>query len=199
MEGNVVATEMLFRLAPAQQGGPGDPNSDPGWKSFMPVGILLGGDLDFFVGGGGELGAGGILVIRGPDAGKFVTYLDYGVGLGLDLSAVVEGGLIFYTGNADEFTINTLKGARTEVGLAAGMIGANVFLSSQDAAGGRVVGVLGTYGPGINPLVLFGIPTPFTGNVNHGETSLFQLPIENEEVRERYNHFGLGINCWILH
>lgn len=132
---------------------------------------MIGGDVDLFVGGAGEVGAGGILILRGPDAGKFVAYLDYGVGLGLDLSIVAEGGVIFYTGDASKFTMDHLRGNRTEVAGAFGTIRGNVFWAPQDADGERVIGVLGSLGPGINPITLFtGIPVPWTFNVNHGST-----------------------------
>jgi hypothetical protein len=142
---------------------PGD-----GWKSLLPVAILIGGDVDLFVGGGVDFGAGGILILRGPDAGQFVGYLDRGVGLGLDLSLVGEGGFLFYTGDASNFTKDHLRGDRTEVSGAFLTWGGNVFWTPKDGYGERVIGVLGTYGPGINPLVLFRIPAPWTFNINFG-------------------------------
>jgi hypothetical protein len=148
---------------------PGD-----GWRSLLPVAILIGGDVDLFVGGGVDFGAGGILILRGPDAGQFVGYLDRGVGLGLDLSLVGEGGFLFYTVDASNFTKDHLRGDRTEVSGAFLTWGGNVFWTPKDGYGERVIGVLGTYGPGINPLVLLRIPAPWTFNINLGGTDLFK-------------------------
>src|SRR5690606_525767 len=148
---------------------PGD-----GWRSFLPVAVMVGGDLDLFAGGGGDVSAGGILILRGPDAGQFVSYLDYGVGFGLDLSLVAEGGLIFYTGDVSKFTKNHLKGERTEVAVSVLSWGGNIFWTPEDIDNGRVIGVLGTYGPGINPLAFFGISAPWAFNINHGGTELFK-------------------------
>lgn len=136
---------------------------------------MVGGDVDLFAAGGGEFGAGFIHILRGPDAGKTVGYLDRGVGGGLDLSIGVEGGVIFYTGDVKNFQIELLQGDRNEYSAATPILGVNGFISStpNPIDGGKVIGIMGTYGPGINPLNLFGIAVPFMFNFNYGSTKIY--------------------------
>lgn len=160
----------------AQQGVDtgGEGNNDTGpLDSLIPVGIIFGVGVDGYIGGGVTVAAGGVIITRGPDKGKVVYFLDHGVGLGLDLSAAGQVGALFYTGDAANFTKASLIGERVSISGALGFWGVNGFITPVDAANGRVIGILGTYGPGINPLNFFGIAVPATGNINYGRTDIF--------------------------
>jgi hypothetical protein len=154
--------------------GNGSGDGDAWYEKLLPVGIIFGVGADGFVGGGVTVSTGGVLITRGPDKGKVVYFLDRGVGFGLDLSGQGQAGLLFYTGDAKNFTQESIPGTRVAVSFAVGLVGGTGFMTPEDNYGGQVIGVSGTYGPGINPLVLFGIPVPFTINVNYGGTDTFK-------------------------
>ena len=98
---------------------------------------------------------------------------DHGVGFGLDISGAGQSGFLFYTGDVKNFTVNSIKGERSAISGAIGMKGAAGFITPEDAAGGRVIGLMGTYGPGVNPVTFYGFAIPFTFNINFGWTGIF--------------------------
>ncbi|WP_436517257.1 DUF6443 domain-containing protein [Ekhidna sp. To15] len=143
----------------------------------MPVALMYGLDGDFVVGAGTELTIGGAIILRGPDAGKVVGFLD-GTGAGPtagggDASASIEGMYVFYSGNVENFNASMLEGYRTEVSGSFSAVvdfGVNSFWARDvnPIDGGRVYGFGGSFGigwPVFNSVI--------NGNTNYGQTIIF--------------------------
>lgn len=159
------------RIELIKMGGGGD-----GLSKYLPVAVMYGVDGDFVIGAGTEMTVGFAVILRGPDAGKVVGFLDGAPGPaagGADASAALEGMYIFYSGDANNFSAELLKGYRTEfsgsfsaiidLGIT-GFIGRNI----NPIDGGRVYGIGGSFGVGwpvFNRIL--------NGNINKGTTTIY--------------------------
>ena len=144
----------------------------PDVRLFTGDALTLSIDLDAFIIGGADIKPIGIILpLRGGDAFRPHLFSDAGVGAGLDISASIQGGKLWYTGNVNDIRIEMFQGYRGEANIAF-TYGVDVGLgvsAAQLPNGEYVLGASGSVG--------FGIPAPFpvTGNVNVGATYIWGI------------------------
>jgi hypothetical protein len=144
-------------------GGDGDHNKG---LRLVPVAITYGVDLDVISGYGSDMNPISVgIILRGDDQWEIFTLHDAGSGIGFDISGSIEATRWYYSGNIDNFTIQTINGLRTEFnfGYSGGIdAGAGFIISPPDRYGGRLWGIRGYFG--------LGFPSGVSGNVNRGRT-----------------------------
>ncbi len=137
---------------------------------LLPVAKALSIDLDFFFGSGGDVKCiGYIIILQGPDAGEIKRFSDAGGGGGMDVSGALAETNFWYTGNIDNFGIQTFQQPRVEFNIAASFvadIGLSLSVSKKDIYGGRLIGTTASAGFGYLPWII-------SGNVNYGTTKIF--------------------------
>jgi len=109
-------------------------------------------------------------ILRGKDKGTGFLLSGGGYAVGLDVSGSAKGTVYFYTGDINNFSVNSLNGPRVEgnFGFTYFMdLGFGVSVSEPDDFGGRVIGISGFFGAGI--------PTIVGGNVNWGESFIQKI------------------------
>ena len=149
-----------------------------GTSNILPVAKSIGIDIDFMVGIGHDFSPISIgIVFQGQDKWETFTFGDFG-GLdeygeswafGLDLSGSIEETNYWYTGDIENFRIETFNGKRTEVNIGGSYgidLGIGVSASDPDAYGGRLIGVKAFIGVGWSPFVI-------SGNINRGKTIVY--------------------------
>ena len=110
----------------------------------------------------GETGA--LTVIRGPDAGKVVSFADIGMGGGLDTSAGLKATKFYFSGATKNFNLQSLAGMRYEANISINLgIKFNKSLSYSKVGRNFVLGLGSTIGGSL-------IPVPVQGNFNRGIT-----------------------------
>ncbi|REE00184.1 RHS repeat-associated protein [Marinoscillum furvescens DSM 4134] len=153
------------------QSSGGSGANDGIWPYGSPVAWSIGVDLDVVVGVGGDMNPISYgTILQGKDKGTGFILSDGGIGVGLDVSGSVDGTVYFYTGDLDDFSVNSLNGPRVEGNFGASFfadLGVGVAVSEEDRFGGRVIAVKGFIGAGI--------PTYVGGNANWGETFIQKI------------------------
>lgn len=144
-----------------------DPDPWHDVSSWKLAAWSIGVDIDIILGfGGDESPIAYGTVLAGKDKGKGFLMSDAGLpGFGLDVSGSLEGTVYFYTGDINNFTVNTLKGPGFEANLGASVgidAGIGFAVSDPDQFGGRIIAIKLFGGAGI--------PTMVGGNINWGET-----------------------------
>ncbi|WP_422360213.1 FG-GAP-like repeat-containing protein [Reichenbachiella sp.] len=142
------------------------------FRYLKPAAVFGGFDVDWFSGPGADLGFGMVRIVNGNSEGEFNWYLDFGGGMfGIDGSLAIEGGLIYYTGDMDNFNMGSLESLRKEFSVAATYklidIGVSIAVSEPDFDGGRTIAISGSGGVGFP---FKGIP--FNFNYNEGRTEI---------------------------
>jgi hypothetical protein len=137
---------------------------------------MYGLDGDFVIGAGSEMTIGFAVILRGPDAGKVVGFLDGTsagpTAAGADASAALEGMYIFYSGDVNNFSAKLLEGYRTEFSgsfsaiIDLGITGFMGEINPKD--GGRVYGFGGSFGVGWSVF-----DAVINGNFNKGTTVIY--------------------------
>jgi len=132
----------------------------------------LGGGIEF--GGAGGIGAnvevGGIRMMRGSQKGLAKSYLDLGLGGGVDVNAGLTGTKYYYSGGLKHLTFsNAFSGISHQLAISAGALGldfsGNVSRSNKNALGHRTY----SFGVGIG---LSPSPIMFGGSYFKNETFL---------------------------
>jgi hypothetical protein len=139
------------------------------WFGMVPVAQTFAFDLDIIVVAGAEMSPIGVgIIYKGKDKGKTFAYSDAGkvfLTYGINLSGGVESYIWYYSGDIQNFSIETFNGNRNEFEVGFATWGTGITWSSMDNFGGRLIGVKGDYSTP-SPISIYGI----TINYSYGET-----------------------------
>jgi hypothetical protein len=92
-----------------------------------------------------------------------------GWAFGLDISVAVEAIVYWYTGDINNFGIESFNGTRAELNIGGSLLidaAVGWTVSAPDKYGGRIIGIKQAWGVGWSPFML-------SGNLNRGQTTVY--------------------------
>jgi len=135
---------------------------------FGPDAVTLTGGYSMGAGFATDAEIGGVLALRGSDAGQIAPIFDAAVGAGLDFSLSLKHSKFYYSGRASDFKLSFLGGVRYEANLSANFA---VKFNRSASYGSINVGGTNQFVLGLGRSIgVSAIPLPVQGSLTKGVT-----------------------------